>query len=169
MLTTSWRDVIDERIPTPEAPDFAAYLLGLFRVYAIKDSAAGIVYVGQSRDATERLLQHIGILPGRAAGLSHVGRYITANMPAAADWQIDLYSLADCRQIYQAKTGDNRDEVLPMHGLWVTFVESAMISELCPWFNHAGVRAGAQSSRPLPDFEIVIQDHSRKIAAMLGL
>lgn len=64
-------------------------------IYAINDSAAQIVYAGQSRRIIGRLKDHIGCGDFCVGGkcVTPVGCYIKANSPQSHDWQISVLDL----------------------------------------------------------------------------
>ena len=70
------------------------------QVYAIRDGAGTVIYVGRATDALGRLLSHIG--EGAfswATPPTAVGEYIRANLPAALDWQVTVYAASSAYEI----------------------------------------------------------------------
>ncbi len=66
-----------------------------YRVYVIRDGAGTPIYIGQSRNAIERLQNHLALLH-QSAKPSEVGAYILQHLPLSFEWQIDLYTREEC-------------------------------------------------------------------------
>lgn len=94
-------------------------------IYVIRDGSL-IFYVGQSRrDVVERFWEHM-------QAPSRLGRLIESNKPASLRWQVDFYTLADCRQYVTQKSLFPRQT-------WEHFdmdmAEQAMIGHMRPVVN----------------------------------
>lgn len=83
----TWRELLDCQVSPFTPAD---------QVYAIRDSAGTVIYVGKAKDALGRLLAHIGEGDfSWSTATSAVGEYIKANFPAALDWQVTVYAVGD--------------------------------------------------------------------------
>ena len=112
----TWRQLLDCQVSPFTPAD---------QVYAIRDSADAVIYVGKATDMLERLLTHIG--EGGftwATAPSRVGEYIKANFPAALDWKVTVYAVGS---VY----------------------ESAIIHQFNPYFN-AHHKPDQPSAQPAP-------------------
>jgi hypothetical protein len=114
MQVITWRDVFDE----------SSSITG--RLYVLRDGAGVILYIGQSSDVGERLLSHVGRGAWLGFMVSRVGRFVLDHMPAALDWQIETYDLAELQAVYAAYW-------LPEHV--VDAAEEALIRAHEPHFN----------------------------------
>lgn len=94
-------------------------------IYVVRDGAL-IFYVGQSRrDIVTRFHEHV-------QQPSRLGQLIAHNRPAALDWRVDFYALADCRPYVVQKRlfADQAWEHFDMD-----MAEQAMIRALRPVVN----------------------------------
>ncbi len=95
-------------------------------IYVVRDEGL-IFYVGQSRrDVVTRFWEHL-------QAPSKLGQLISLNAPAAHQWSVDFYSLADCAAFVRQKSLFALQE-------WQHFdmdmAEQALIHALCPVLNH---------------------------------
>jgi hypothetical protein len=87
MLTVTIKDIIDgdwDKLDGADEPHC---------IYIVRDGDC-ILYVGQSVDIFNRLLEHFGHV-GRGSG-SGLGSFYDAHQDISNSWQIDLYTLSDC-------------------------------------------------------------------------
>jgi len=66
-------------------------------IYVVRDANL-VFYVGQSkRDVVDRFFEHL-------QKPSRLGRFVELNKPASFAWQVDFYTLADCRPFVNQKS-----------------------------------------------------------------
>lgn len=63
-------------------------------IYVYRDNGV-VFYVGQSKKPMYRFAQHMGKYRNACADL--VGSFILDNMPESQDWQIEIYTLEECK------------------------------------------------------------------------
>ena len=129
----------------PSEEDLSLYSAE-YRVYVIRDGAGTPIYVGQSRNAIERLQNHLALLH-RSAKPSEVGAYVLRYLPFSLEWQIDLYTREEClsatrRQVGRAVDGNQKKSVddFERHLIW----------EFSPWFNRTEPQKARDPIMPAP-------------------
>jgi hypothetical protein len=101
-------------------------------LYLVRSNDA-VLYIGQSNDPVERLRQHIGIAsPNKQTRL---GRMIVSKAPDSRNWQVELWTLADC------------GSYMPTADYGIDEAEKALIDRFHPCLN----LESNSSPMPLPD------------------
>ena len=106
MITITIEDVLGHQLPDE-------YYHTNHPIYIVRDGPR-VLYVGKAirQSSHERLLQHLAAetdsdFYSHANGPSELGRIILDNSPQSLRWQVDLLTLADCRQF----SGDNKGRI----------------------------------------------------------
>ncbi len=117
-----------------------------YRVYVIRDGAGTPIYIGQSRNAIERLQNHLALLH-QSAKPSEVGAYILQHLPLSFEWQIDLYTREECLLATRRQVGCVLDGTQKKS---IDDFERHLIWEFSPWFNRTEPQKNRSPIMPTP-------------------
>jgi len=139
VITTIWKDILDmDCDPETDGKNH--------HIYVIKDGEGGVLYVGRSKDACDRLLDHVGMdkYSPRYLMPSSIGRFILDHRPRSLYWKIDLYTLEECQTICSENAKEHgwvfqldASNIVGQE-LIISEAESVMIMKLAPPFNVIG-------------------------------
>jgi hypothetical protein len=102
------------------------YCADEYRLYLVRDGSL-VFYIGQSKDAVNRLANHIG-LGQNFIPSSKLGALIVNNMEEAVNWDIDFLTIKDCHPIVR--------EMYPKTKMpTANIAEKALIKKFCPCLN----------------------------------
>ena len=98
-------------------------------VYIVCDGDI-VFYVGRSDSIVNRILAHLSDMPTGGPD-SILGQFIEANFPNSESWQVEVWTLEDCRPLVT--------QIFPTLQRWgIDIAEQAVIRYFCPFFNRTG-------------------------------
>lgn len=104
MLTFPLIDVLKDKIPD----------LQFYNIYSIRERDV-VFYIGKAVDAPERIKQHFG-LSSSLNSVHSFARFILKNGPQSKRWEVDFYTVNDCRKVVGDKylpTHDHKNDKWP--------------------------------------------------------